>query len=262
MKETTIIQLSKRLPKLRDPVALVGLPGIGNVGRLAVGYIVSHLNAKKFAELYSPHFFNFVIIHENKIHMLRNEFYYWKNPKKKGRDFVFLIGDAQSSDAPGHYEVAGKIVEFFEKLGCKEIITIGGFGIGKISEQPKVYGVPVDEEMKKKYKNCGIEFDVTGKVGTIIGAAGLIPGIAKLKGIKSMTLLGETPGFPIVTDPTAAEAVIKVIEKMFNIEIDLSQLHEKVEEMYEFVKRIEELQREAIEESRKKKPREELKYIG
>ncbi len=258
MKETIIKVIKK--PKLKDPVLIVGLPGIGNVGRLAVGYLVSHLRAEKFAELYSPYFFNFVVIHEDKIHMLRNEFYYWKN--KKGKDIIMLIGDAQSSDSKGHYEIAGKIIDFVSKLGCKEIITIGGFGTGKIAEMPKVYGVPCEESMRKKYKNCGIEWNVSGRIGTIIGAAGIIPGLAKLHGIKAMALLGETPGFPIVTDPNAAEAVLKVLEKMLKIKIDLEQLHEKVEEMHEFVKRIEELQREAIEEMKKKKKQEELKYIG
>jgi proteasome assembly chaperone (PAC2) family protein len=90
----------------------------------------------------------------------------------------------------------------------------------------------------------------------------LIPGLAKLYGMKGIALLGETPGFPIVTDPNAAEAVIKVLEKMLGIKVDLSRLHEKVEEMHEFVKRIEELQREAMEEMKKKKAQEELKYIG
>ncbi len=258
MKETVIKVVKK--PKLKNPILLVGLPGIGNVGRLAVGYLVSHLRAEKFAELYSPYFFNFVVIHEDKIHMLRNEFYFWKN--RKGRDLIMLIGDAQSSDPKGHYEVAGKIVDFVSKLGCKEIITIGGFGTGKIAETPKVYGVPCDENMRKKYKNCGIEWNVSGRIGTIIGAAGIIPGIAELHGIKAMALLGETPGFPIVTDPNAAEAVLKILEKMLKIKIDLKQLHEKVEEMHEFVKRMEDLQREAVEEMKRKKKQEELKYIG
>jgi uncharacterized protein (TIGR00162 family) len=203
-----------------------------------------------------------VLIHDDKIHVLRNEFYYWKNPKKRGRDLIMLIGDAQSSSPHGHYEIAGKVLEFVAQFGCKEVIAVGGFGTGKLLEEPRVYGAPVDEDIKKKYKNCGIDFKVSDKIGTIIGAAGLIPGLAKLYGMKGIALLGETPGFPIVTDPNAAEAVIKVLEKMLGIKVDLSRLHEKVEEMHEFVKRIEELQREAMEEMKKKKAQEELKYIG
>jgi uncharacterized protein (TIGR00162 family) len=260
MESTEIIQLKK--PRLRNPVLLVGLPGIGNVGRLAVGYLVAHLNAEKFAELYSPYFFNFVMIQDNMIHMLRAEFYYWKNPRKSGRDIIMLIGDAQSAENKGHYEIAGKIVDFVSKLKCREIITIGGFGTGRIARKPKVYGVPATESMREKYKDCGIDFNVGGKIGNIIGAAGIIPGIARLRGIDAMALLGETPGFPILTDPNAAEAVLKVLEKMLEIKVDLSELHEKVEEMQEFVKRMEELQKEAVEEMRRKKEQEELKYIG
>ena len=48
--------------KLKDPVLIEGLPGIGNVGRIAAGYLVSELNMKKFAELYSPHFLPLVIL--------------------------------------------------------------------------------------------------------------------------------------------------------------------------------------------------------
>ena len=133
MIETKIIVDSK--PKLKNPVCIVGLPGIGNIGRIAIGYAIQQLKAKKFAELYSPNFFPFVMIHDNKIHVLRNEFYYYKGGK---RDFIFIIGDTQSSDQAGHYEVAGKILEFVKSLGCKEVVTIGGFGTGKVVEKPVV----------------------------------------------------------------------------------------------------------------------------
>ncbi len=260
MKETTIYVEKK--PRLKNPTMVIGLPGIGNIGRLAVGYIVSHLKAKKFAELYSPHFFNFVLIHENKLHVLKNEFYYWKNPKKNGKDLVLLIGDTQSSTSEGHYEIAGKILEFASSLGVKEIIAIGGFGIGKIVDEPKVYAVPSDEKIKKKYQNLDVDFNSSQKIGTIIGAAGLVPGLAKLYGISGISLLCETPGYPIHTDPTGAEKVVKVLEKMLGIKVNLEELHKNVEEMHEFVKKLEELQKEAIEKTKKKEEEKELKYIG
>jgi proteasome assembly chaperone (PAC2) family protein len=33
-------------PRLRNPVLLVGLPGIGNIGRVGVGYLVTELKAR------------------------------------------------------------------------------------------------------------------------------------------------------------------------------------------------------------------------
>jgi len=258
MLETKII-IDKK-PKLKKPLCIVGLPGIGNIGRISVGYLVHELKAKKFAELYSPYFFPFVMIHQNMIHTLRNEFFYYKNPK--GRDLILLIGDCQTYDPKGHYEVVGKVLEFLKELGCKEMITVGGFGTGHVSEKPKVYGSVTDSKMVKKYKKFGINFDISGQIGTIVGASGLLIGLSKLYGIKGMILLGETTGFPIITDPTAAESVLSVLKKMLKIKIDLSKLDEKVKAMHDFIKKLEVIQKQAIEQMKKEEKPEELKYIG
>jgi hypothetical protein len=258
MFETTIVVDKK--PKLKNPICLVGLPGIGNIGRIAIGYAIHQLKAKKFAELYSPYFFPFVMIHNDQIHTLRNEFYYYKNPK--GRDLIMLIGDCQTYDPKGHYEVVGKILEFVKSLGCKQIITVGGFGTGKVSETPKVYGVVSDPEMVKDYKKFGVTFDIGGQIGTIVGASGLLIGLGKLYDIKGLVLLGETTGFPIITDPTAAESVLNVIQKILNIKIDLTKIEEKVKAMHDFIKKLEEIQRQAVEQLQRGKKPDELKYIG
>jgi uncharacterized protein (TIGR00162 family) len=257
MLETKII-IDKK-PKLKNPICLVGLPGIGNIGRIAIGYMVHELKAKKFAELFSPYFFPFVMIHNNMIHTLRNEFYYYKG---KDRDLILLIGDCQTYDPKGHYEVVGKILELLKDLGCKQIITVGGFGTGQVSEKPKVYGSVTDIEMVKKYKKFGIDFDISGQIGTIVGASGLLIGLSKLYGIKGMILLGETTGFPIITDPTAAESVLEVLRKILKIKLDLSKLDEKVKAMHDFIKKLESIQKQAIEQMGKEKKSEELKYIG
>jgi len=258
MKETEIIVSEK--PKLKNPTLIVGLPGIGHIGRIAVDYMVHQLKAKKFAELYSPFFFPFVIVHEDRIHTLRNEFFYWKNPK--GNDLILLIGDSQTYDPKGHYEIAGKIIDFAKSFGAKEVITIGGFSTGRVTEKPKVFGVVTDDEQSKMLGKLGVELKVSGQIGTIVGAAGLLVGLGQLRGLKAYTLLGETSGFPIVTDPNAAEAVLNVMQKVLDVKIDLSKLKEKVDQMHEFIKKVSELQNQAMEQMQKPKKPEELKYIG
>ncbi|HLC51269.1 MAG TPA: proteasome assembly chaperone family protein [archaeon] len=258
MNETEILALEK--PKLKDPICVVGLPGIGNIGRVAVGYMIHQLKAKRFADLYSPYFFPFIMIHNEAVHVLRNEFYYFKN--KKGRDLILIIGDSQTYDPKGHYEIAGKIVEFVKSLGCKEIITIGGLGTGKVPEKPKVYAVASDQEYVKYYKKFDLDFNVIGQVATIVGAAGLIVGMGKKSGMKGIVLLGETTGMPIITDPTAAEAVLIILKKMINLDIDLEKLDEKVKAMHEFLKKLEDIQKQAVEQLQKTKKPEDLKYIG
>jgi proteasome assembly chaperone (PAC2) family protein len=43
-------------PKLENPILIEGLPGIGNVGKLAVEHLIEKMNAVKFAEIYSRDF--------------------------------------------------------------------------------------------------------------------------------------------------------------------------------------------------------------
>ncbi|MBI1971886.1 MAG: proteasome assembly chaperone family protein [Candidatus Aenigmarchaeota archaeon] len=263
--ETKITTLER--PKLNNPVMVEGLPGIGNVGRVAAGYLIDQTKAVKFAELHSSHFLPFVLVHDNsEVALLKNEFYYIKGKKKGVRDIIILIGDAQSLDQVGHYEIAEKILDFVEGFGCKEIYTLGGLGTGQLETQkPKVFGAVSSQKLKKKLDGYGVDFSVASKVGTIVGASGLLVGLGKLRGMDGVCLMGETAGFPIVTDPKSAESVLKVLMKILGLNIDLEALDERVKEMETFINKIESLQRKAVEEMSKgiqKEGKDDLRYIG
>jgi len=266
----TIIQVLEKIPKLRNAVLIEGLPGVGNIGRVAVGYLQEELKAKKFAELYSEWFFPFVMLHKKyKIHLLKNEFYYYKAKNKGQRDIVMLIGDCQSLSPQGHYEVCEKILDFAEKIGVTEIITIGGLATGVLEGPTKVIGAVTDEKILEKYKKYDIDFDAGDKVGYIVGAVGLLLGLWKQRGKDGLCLLGQTAGFPIVTDPKAAENVLKVLTKILNLSIDMKKLDAKVKEMESFIKKVEALQKRALMEiakseegAKEQKGEEQTRYIG
>ena len=254
-------------PKLNNPILIEGLPGVGNIGRVAVGYLIDELKAEKFAQLYSKHFFPFVVLHdENLIHLLKNEFYYWKAEKKGQRDLIFLVGDCQSLSPQGHYEIIEKILDYAQGFGVKEIYTVGGMATGEIEEKPEVIGAVTHKELLKKYDGYGIKFEAGKKIGYIVGAAGLLLGLGIERGMKGICLLGETSGFPIVTDPKAAEVVLQSLTKILNVEIDMTKLERKVKEMEKFIKKIEELQKKALMQIEKHEPgetgKEQLRYIG
>ena len=263
----TIIKTFEK-PKLKDPILVEGLPGVGNIGRIAVGYMIDELKAKKFAQLYSEHFFPFVMLHdENQIHLMKNELYYWKAKRKGQRDLVLLVGDCQSLSTHGHYEIVDAILDFAEKLGVKEIFTVGGLATGEIEDKPDVFGATTHPELVKKYSKSGIKFTAGDKVGYIVGASGLFLGLGKERGMKGTCLLGETSGFPIVTDPKAAEVVLESLTRILNLDIDMSKLEAKVSEMEKFIKKVENLQKKAItqiakDESAPVQGKEQLRYIG
>src|SRR2546426_21336 len=52
-------------PKLDDPTCIEGLPGIGNVGKLAAEHLKDELKAVKFAEIFSKYFPPQVLVQED-----------------------------------------------------------------------------------------------------------------------------------------------------------------------------------------------------
>lgn len=253
--ETEIILEEK--VKLKDPILVVGLTGIGNVGRTAVSYLIGHLKAKKFGTLYSPHFPHIAIVNENgEMELLKNEFYYHHGKK----DVILMTGHTQSISPEGHYEIAYKVVEFAKQLGVKDIITIGGFGSGEIVEKPAIYGIASDSKLEKNYSKTNIKFD--HNVGEVIGASGLFIGVGKRMGINGVCLLGETPGF-LLSDPKATEEILKVLEKILKIKVDYKNLNEKVKELEKVIRKIQKLQGEIMRgQPQTGKSEKDLTYIG
>lgn len=254
--ETTIIQFEK--VKLKNPILIEGLPGIGNVGRVAAGYLISELKMKHFADLYSPHFLPLVVLHPDGIaSMLKNEFFYCKG---KNHDIVILSGDTQSINAEGHYDICEKIINFAEGLGVESIITLGGFAEGKEVKEPRVIGAVNNPGLVKRYSKFGIDFGKNHPVGTIVGASGILLGMAGLHGIDSLCIMGQTMGFPMITDLRAAEKVIRMLTGILTIKVDLAKLDAIVKQMEEKIRRAETMHKQMLDQL--SKPKEEVRYIG
>lgn len=262
MTGTKVIFLSK--PKLKNPLLVEGLPGIGYIGRNAAGYLVEELKAKKFAELYSSHFPPVVLINPEKkgeIVGLKNEFYYWKAKKKGQRDLIILIGDSQSMDPTGHYEIANCILDVAEEFKVRDMITIGGFATGVLKEKESdVFGAGVDIKKINEFEKLGVKFR-NSNIGQIIGASGLLISLGDKRGIKGVCLMGETSGV-LLSDPKSTEAVLDVLSKYLKIKIDMKKIEERVKSLEKVIHKIESLQAKLMAAPTKKKGREELGYIG
>ncbi|MEM0159331.1 MAG: proteasome assembly chaperone family protein [Candidatus Micrarchaeaceae archaeon] len=227
--------------KLRNPVMLVGLPGIGSVGSLVCEHIKNELKAEKFATLYSPYLPHQVLmLKSGNMRLLNNRFYYWKNPSKDkdAKDIVILLGDAQAVSSRGQYEISEMIVKFFKSIGGKEIFTIGGYSVSdKYIQNPKVYGVSPFSEIRKEFRQHGAILGST--VGMIWGAAGLIVFFAKKHNVQSGCLLGETGLLEV--DANSARSVLKVITELLGIKISTENLEKIKKETEAMLARFEEL---------------------
>ena len=154
MIETTIVEKQKL--KLKSPVLIEGLPGIGLVGKIAADHLIAELKGEKVAELYSPHFPHQVLMQKNGVmRMIKNKFYLVRGKK---RDLLILVGDVQAVTSEAQYEVTGKMLDYAQKKGVKLIITLGGYGMGKVQPTPRVFGIVSHKRMVEAYKKYGIIF--------------------------------------------------------------------------------------------------------
>lgn len=255
MTEQTKIKLEKEL-EVENPVFIEGLAGIGHIGKTTVSYLADHLDAERVGELYSHHFPPYTIVKDNKtVDLLRNDIY--QVQREDNRDLVLIEGNAQASTPEGHYEVAEKIMGLIEDVDTSEIITVGGYGTGDVVEDPDVFGAVTTEKVRKEYEEHGIEFD--HDVDQIVGASGLILALGKDREYPGICLLGETPGF-LMSDPKATEAVLKAIEQILDLDIDYSNLDEKIEESQEVLKKLQNLSQKQGQD--KEQQSQDLGYIG
>jgi len=255
MDYVTVENVAK-VPKLKNPILIEGLPGIGNVGKLAVEHLIDSIHASKFAEIYSKDFPPQVFINpDGTIELVKNEFYYWKAKKKDQRDLVLLTGDYQGLSSHGQYELVVRILDIVEELGVKEMFTLGGYGLGQEIEKPKVLCATTDVHLVKKMKKYGAIFKKNEPGGGIVGASGLILGLGKLRGLEGVCFMGETPGY--LVDPKSAKAVLKILMKITNIDVNLSALEKKAKEIEQIAHQLREM--EGLSGGEKS---DELRYIG
>jgi proteasome assembly chaperone (PAC2) family protein len=74
-------------------------------------------------------------------------------------------------------------------------------------------------------------------------------------GIESVCLMGETSGY--FADPKAAQAVLEVLTKILNVDIDFQELEKKAKEIDRMTTKLKDL-----EDSIKESQREDLNYFG
>jgi uncharacterized protein (TIGR00162 family) len=198
-------------PSLENPIFVQGLPGFGNVGRIAAHLLIKFCGAKPFAELYSPSFPDYVSISSKGIFMPRYEFYSATIDKTS---LIIMTGETQPSfeDVLAHYQVCDEIVDFVQKQGCRFMVTMGGVPITE--EKVQVYVAATSPRLAAEFMEKG---GVIYSKGRIVGGTGLTLALARERGLEGICLLGTTTGFK--ADKGAGFQVFKFLMKVLGKEI-------------------------------------------
>lgn len=245
-------------PKLKNPVMIVGWPGIGNIGLIAVDTLRATTEAEEFGEIESWDFFypKKVIIKTGLLEDLEfptNKFYFKRLEKN---DLIFFLGEEQpkkqtaSGYAEGEeaYRMANLVLNVAEKFGCRRIYTSGA-AITFIHHtvRSRVWAVPNTERLMKeikKYPNTVLMSQVEGRGGQgfISGLNGLLLGAARKRGFEGVCLMGEIPVYfqgLLIPYPKASRSVLEVFGEVLGIKIDFGKFDEnyqsvekKIEDIY------------------------------
>ncbi|MCL2288859.1 MAG: PAC2 family protein [Candidatus Bathyarchaeota archaeon] len=199
-------------PPLENPIFVQGLPGFGNVGRIAAHFLVKFFDAKPFAELYSPTFPDYISITSKGVACLpKYDFYY--APMEKNT-LIIMSGEIQPSfdDVLAHYTICESVLDFVESLDCKFVVTMGGVPITE--DKTEIFVAATSNRLATDFVEKGAAVYSKGK---IVGGTGLTLAFAKERNIDGVCLLGTTLGFK--ADREAGFLVFKFLMKALGTEI-------------------------------------------
>ncbi|MBI5392676.1 PAC2 family protein [Candidatus Woesearchaeota archaeon] len=258
-----------KIPELKNPILIEGMPGIGNVGKVTADFIVEQLKAVKIYDVFSYKFPHSVFVNENNLIELPTIEIYYKRFTKKGKtnDLIILTGDIQPIDEESCYEFCDAIIDLLLKFKGTEIITLGGVGLMEVSNPPQVYCTGNNKEIIQKYViGTAAKNKLYGIIGPIIGVSGVLLGMAGKKKVPAATLLAETLAHPMSLGIAGAKEILTILNKKLSLEIDIKKLDKEIkdleEEMLKTTKELEEVSKQSAVNKLKQQLSTDANYIG
>jgi uncharacterized protein len=230
---------SKPLPS-EGTAVLMGFPGSGLVGTIALQYLVDNLEFDLIGTITSKYFPPLAMMNRGVIN----------DPVR-----VYLKKDLAAivADIPIHpmicYEVSNGILDWLTPFKPKEVLTIAGI----ITNEPekRVFGVATTTEALSRIQDHTLVLPI----GSISGIASSILTECKIRGIPGYGLLGETVNAP---DPRSSAAAIAVLNKMYNLSLDIQPLIEQAVEIEQSMQKIS----EEVQQSAETTPKKDLPMYG
>ncbi len=231
--------ISKPLP-MNGASVLIGFPGSGLVGTIALQYMVDRLEFEQIGTMTSKFFPPLAMMNKGVIN----------DPVR-----IYIKNDIAAivADIPIHpmicYETSRDIIDWVAQFKPKEVVTIAGI----ITNEPekRVFGVATTADALQRIQ----EYTQILPIGSISGIASSILTECRIRGIPGYGLLGETINAP---DPRSSAATIEVLNKMYNLGLDVQPLIEQAVEIEQSMQKIS----DEVQQSAEQSPRKDLPMYG
>jgi len=235
-------------------VLVQGVPGLGLVGKIAVQYLIDVSGPRLVARIFSdylplPDGSAGVRVSDGDVSPPTYDLYLLSEPDAQA-DFLLLTSDVQPIPW-GQYSVGEFVLDYAQELGVRELLTFGGYVPGS-PEVQGVFAASNDESLWRRLEETGV---MRLEGGFVTGAAGLLVGLAHLRGIPSACVLSTTEGQR--PDPRASKRLLQLLERMYGLTVDLSTLDEMIREEESVQSLLEEKAKQALERKREWEERKE-----
>ena len=225
-------------PSIKNPTMLACWPGMGNVAFGAVDYIRKKIGAVLFAEIdlgdiIAP---DAIAVDEGVCALPDTPpilLYYSKNPS-----LIISVGRIQTY-GPASLIIMENLLDVAQNFKVERIFTGAAFPIHmSYKDVSRAYAVANKPTMLSRLrKEHHIE---TMKEGQISGLNGLLLGFAAKKEIEAACLLATLPIYAVnIPNPKASLAIIEVLQRMLNINIDLTDVTSSMREIDKILDEIE-----------------------
>ncbi|MHA2392957.1 MAG: PAC2 family protein [Promethearchaeota archaeon] len=219
-----------------EPLCILGMPGIADVGKFALDSLIGQLDGKNLMDIIFDDYPAGAIVDDSMLSAPKAEILYWKDPKE-ARDIMLITADAQSLTPKGIYRISNFLTEIINQYGIKLIIALGAYPVStrKLNSKiPIVYASSTDRELLKNYLLEGNCQKI--QKGVIIGANGLIPTLAKARfNIDGLVFLAETDNIALInediTDLKASITLLEMLKKSFTLPIKKKYSLENIEDI-------------------------------
>jgi len=234
-------------PRLRRPYMVCGISGWVDGGEAATGsveYLIGKLEARRFAEMPIARFHIFQVPGQPSLrpqirmedgllkeHRLpQNQFFCWVNPAADN-DLILFLGTEPNINWE---EYAGAILAIAEEFVVVRIYLLGGV-LDKTphTKEPTVSCTCSAPELKEEMQRYSVQFtnyEGPGSFGTTLLY------ICQKRGVEIVSITARATYYPefsviIPRNPKAIRALVRMLNRLLHLNLDLSDLDKAVKEL-------------------------------
>jgi uncharacterized protein len=213
------IKLIKKID-LKGYIFLEGFPGAGLVGPMALSYIIDKIDMQLIGYIESDDFPPIVAVHDEKpmpaVRIYANE---------KFKIVTVLAEFAIPIEQT--LEFSNILYNFIKENKLSRIISVGGMPSSQQNiDNETIFVIVSNDTLKKEVQKAGLK-SISEGIATGIGAVLMLK--SSMDSLSDINIL--IPIDPNILDPKYAELAIKSLNKLINLNIDVTELDKEAKEV-------------------------------